>query len=70
MDIIFTQQGDTWDLVSKRAYNNEHHIARLINANIAHREVEIFPANVQLAVPELPAILATASNLPPWKTAS
>ena len=69
MDITYrTVAGDEWDAISFRVYKSEFHIARLINANIAYREVEVFPANVELVIPELPAAASTAANLPPWKT--
>ena len=62
-----TRMGETWDMISKRVYGDEHHFSRLIDANITHRDVVRFPRGVVLSVPALPADALTGSGLPPWK---
>lgn len=63
-----TQQGDTWDIISKRVYGDEHFMDLLIRANIQYRKIVIFPAEVTLTVPDINlASLEYEANLPPWK---
>lgn len=62
-----TRMGETWDMISKRVYGDEHHLSRLIDANIEHRDVVRFPRGVVLSVPALPSGALTGSGLPPWK---
>ncbi len=44
---------------------SERYTDRLIWANLAHRDVYVFPAGVTLVIPETPE--ETAEELPPWK---
>lgn len=63
-----TQQGDTWDVIAKRFYGDEHYFDVLIRANIAHRKIVIFPYGIKLLIPEIDtASTAYEENLPPWK---
>lgn len=64
-NIYSTMQGDTWDIVSLRAYGTEKKMGELITANPNHRETVFFAANIRLIIPDLPAPIK--SNLPPWK---
>ena len=47
---------DTWDIISKKVYGDEHFIDKLIAANIRYRKVVIFSAGIVLSVPELSLI--------------
>ena len=60
-----TSQGDTWDMISYRAYGNEKYVDKLIQANLFYKEVVIFPANVKLTIPEIS--ISYQSTLPLWK---
>ena len=63
-----TQQGDTWDAISKRVFGDEHYMDALIKANIDHRKTVIFPHGVALTVPEIDTDSAEfEASLPPWK---
>ena len=62
-----TRMGETWDMISKRVYGDEHCIAQLIGANIAYRDVLQFAHRVAIVVPELPSGSIAGSSLPPWK---
>ena len=65
---IKTIQGDTWDMLSKRAYGDEVYMHVLINANIAHRKTVIFPADVVLSVPDIDTSVAVYDeSMPIWK---
>ena len=60
-----TVSGDKWDLIAKRTLGSEMRADALMKANIQHRHIHIFPANVRLIIPDLPA--RPAGGLPPWK---
>ena len=60
-----TTQGDKWDLIAYHALGNEMRADALMQANLQHRHIFIFPANIQLAIPDLPAPIP--GGLPPWK---
>ena len=60
-----TVQGDTWDIVSYKVYNDEHHVDLLMKANTPHIHTVIFPANITLDIPAV--VIKESSNLPPWK---
>lgn len=67
MQTVTTRQGDTFDILSKRLYGDEHYMHVLINANIQHRKTVIFPYGVVLNVPEVDTTAADTIDLPPWK---
>lgn len=68
MATITTVSGDTWDILSKKAYGTEMFMDVLMRANITHRKAVIFPAGVVLTVPAVDtAAIENATNLPPWK---
>lgn len=63
-----TKMGETWDMISKRVYGDEHFIDVLINANFEHRNTVLFPYGVILTVPEIDTTSTDYNkNLPPWK---
>lgn len=68
MATITTKSGETWDMVSLRAYGDEHFMNVLMEANIQHRNTVIFRHGVTLEVPEIDKnSTAYEVNLPPWK---
>lgn len=63
-----TIQGDTWDVVAKKLLGSEMHMSDLIRANPDYQEYVIFPAGIELNVPEVEQTTAQEeSMLPPWK---
>jgi len=65
-----TIQGDAWDAIAFRLWGTEHLMHILMAANPLHMDVLIFPAGVELVVPDLPATATTTTaELPPWITA-
>ncbi len=62
-----TTQGDTWDIIAFKLYNNEKAMAKLIEANPAHRDTVFFSANVSLAVPVVE--IKSSVPVPPWRQA-
>lgn len=68
---VKTHQGDTWDILAKKIYGDEHFMTELINANIHFRKTVIFSSGVVLNVPEIDTTSkAYEANLPPWKRRS
>lgn len=60
-----TTQGDMWDLIAKRLYNDEASLNVLLEANQRYADMVVFPAGVELVVPEYTA--PVTSILPPWR---
>ena len=60
-----TTQGDMWDLIAKRLYNDEASLNVLLEANQRYADMVVFPAGVELDVPEYTA--PVTSMLPPWR---
>ncbi|MDR3280936.1 MAG: tail protein X [Synergistaceae bacterium] len=63
-----TQQGDLWDVIAYRMYpdvGREMCMSALIQANEQHRNIAIFPAGIELSVPDID--IPAVSGLPPWK---
>ena len=64
-NIYLTTQGDMWDSISLRVYGTEKLMHVLIEANHKHRNISIFPANIELIVPDV----SVRENItfPPWR---
>lgn len=68
METILSRMGETWDMISKRVYGDEHFVNVLITANIDLRHIVLFPYGVEIVVPEIDThSTAYDINLPPWK---
>lgn len=60
-----TTSGDMWDSIAYKVMGNEAYTDKLIQSNLQHRHIVIFPADVVLDIPD--TIIKVASDLPPWK---
>lgn len=60
-----TTQGDMWDLIAKRLYNDEASLNVLLEANQQYADIVVFPAGIVLEVPEYTT--PVTSMLPPWR---
>lgn len=60
-----TTQGDMWDLIAKRLYNDEASLNVLLEANQQYADIVVFPAGIVLEVPGYNA--PVTSMLPPWR---
>ena len=65
MNTYTTISGDMWDKIAHDQMGSERYTDQLIWANLAYRDVYVFPAGVTLVIPETPE--ETAEELPPWK---
>jgi phage tail protein X len=63
-------QGDVWDYLSWKLYNDEGFSHTLLAANPELRHIVRFEAPTIINVPDKPQTKAQSSaNLPPWKRA-
>jgi phage tail protein X len=60
-----TVQGDTWDGIAFKVYEQASLMTLLINANPEYVSIVVFSGGVILAVPDKPA--DAADTLPPWR---
>lgn len=68
MKTTLSRMGETWDMVAKRVYGDEHFMNVLITANINLRHIVLFPYGVEIATPDIDtSSTAYDINLPPWK---
>lgn len=61
-----TTAGDMWDLIAWKVLGSSNYVETLINANRNYIDTFIFPAGVELTVPEIEEE-QKISALPPWK---
>jgi len=60
-----TISGDEWDMICFKHYGNEHLMHEVMNANPEHMHIVVFPAGIQLNMPDV-VTEQTATDLPPW----
>lgn len=67
--IYNTTQGDTWDSIALKFYNNEKMMHHLLEANPKYITIVVFSANIKLTIPELDAskLDVSSSDLPAWR---
>ena len=61
-----THQDDAWDAIAFRLWGQEHLLMVLVWANPEHLDTVLFPAGVELVVPNIPTQYQ-AQELPPWR---
>ena len=60
-----TVAGDTYDIIALDYYNDEFKAPLIADANLAHSDVVIFSAGVELRIPVIEQV--ASSKLPPWR---
>lgn len=60
-----TIAGDTWDGISYKTLGDCYFMDLLIKENIRYSETVIFPAGIELNIPEVET--KSSAKLPPWK---
>lgn len=60
-----TITGDTWDGIAYKTLGNCFYMDLLIKENIEHSQIFIFPAGIELVIPEVE--IEPSAKLPPWK---
>lgn len=66
MTTYVTKQGDMWDLIAFRLTGTTDQVDTIMRANPEHTADFIFPAGVELRIPDLNSVI-DYSTLPPWK---
>ena len=61
-----TIDGDMWDAIAYKTLGSCNYTEALINANREHIETFIFPAGVELVIPDIEEEQKVV-NLPPWR---
>ena len=61
-----TIEGDTFDALALRFYNDEKLASTIIQANPDYCDVLIFEAGISLSIPD-EANVALPETLPPWR---
>lgn len=60
-----TKRGDMWDAIAYTQMGDVKYTDALIDANIELCSIYIFPAGIELTIPDV--VEATSSDLPPWR---
>jgi phage tail protein X len=63
--IYKTIAGDTFDIAAYKMLGDESYTDKIMALNPAHIDTVVFPAGVELIIPE--KTLKSAPSLPPWK---
>ncbi len=61
-----TVEGDTFDALALKYYNDEQLASRIISSNLDYCDVLIFEAGVVLRIPIMDTV-DTPETLPPWR---
>lgn len=67
MTEYLTIQGDTFDSISKKFYDSELLMGKIIDANPQYADVMVFEAGVKLSIPDATTDELEYSTLPPWR---
>ena len=65
MKTYITKRGDKWDGIAYTQMGSCEYVDHLIDANNDYTEIYIFPAGIELVIPDVDT--AVRSNLPPWR---
>jgi phage tail protein X len=57
-----------WDAIAYDQIGSTDHTDALIEANLKHHDIYIFPAGITLTIPDVPTL--PPGGLPPWKQVS
>lgn len=61
-----TVEGDTFDRLALKYYNEEKLASEIIAANLDHCDTLIFSAGVELTIPDVDSV-TEPETLPPWR---
>lgn len=65
--IYTTIQGDTWDMIAKRAYDDESQIGLLLNNNFQYIDTWVFEAGCEIIIPDVEETAEEEEDLPDWR---
>ena len=64
-EIYTTISGEEWDVICFKHYGTEMVMDQVIQANPQYMHIAVFPAGIELILPEI-NIVQTTQNKPPW----
>ncbi len=68
MNVYTTVSGDMWDSISYKLWGTYAYTGNLMSANPQYlADNFIFPAGIELVVPEITTADSMLENLPPWR---
>ena len=67
MSTYTTVSGDMWDSISYKAYGSTDYAGKLMAYNRQYLENYVFPAGIELQVPDITTKDEVLSSLPPWR---
>jgi phage tail protein X len=62
-----TKSGDTFDIIAKENLGKEKYAKELMQANKEYIEFVIFPAGIELELPEIDEESSSGKQAPPWR---
>jgi phage tail protein X len=62
-----TKSGDTFDIIAKRKLGKEKYTKELMEANNDYIDYVIFPAGIELEIPEIKKESSSGIQAPPWR---
>lgn len=65
MSSYTTIQGDTWDMMAKKVYDDESYTSLLMEANPRLLDYFVFPEGIVVTVPEKPE---ETDDMPEWRS--
>lgn len=65
METYSTIQGDTWDIIAKKFYDDEKYAGFLMANNWPLLEYMVFPSGIEVSIPELTE--EDKTELPIWR---
>ena len=60
-----TKSGDMWDLIAHEQMGSGRYTHLLLRANASLADIVIFPAGVELVIPDAP--MEVSAHQPPWR---
>lgn len=69
MNTYTTKQGDMWDMIAAKALGDTDFTGNIMLANPELLDYYIFPAGIEVKIPEITEE-ARSDSLPPWKRVS
>lgn len=60
-----TIQGDTWDMIAKKVYDDESYTSLLMESNPQLLDYFVFPEGIVITVPEKPE---ETDDMPEWRS--
>lgn len=62
-----TVSGDTWDGIAYRELGSEYLFPQIMDANPKYIEYMVFPAGIELVIPEAELSTELSENYPEWR---